>query len=246
MLMIGREELDVVGLRYGEEWKKWRLVIKLDPDKNLPPAAHGILRLPAVDAVVVGGTQGINYANSFGLVDSIRRSGYRGPLVQEISTAEAVVPGVDAYFIPVVLNAADRRWLVDAHLEAIKKYGGLISLENVLAEGYLVCNPDSAAGRLTGAKGVALEDAVAYVILAEEIFGLPVFYIEYSGVFGDMDLVGAVSKAKRSIHLVYGGGIKTPGQLARAASLADTAVIGNILYEDPEQALKMVSAFGQC
>lgn len=233
----------MVSLRHGEEWKKWRLVIKLDPDKVLPSAAGEILKMPAVGAVVVGGTQGINYANSSGLVDSIRRSGYSGPLIQEISSVEAVVPGVDAYFVPVVLNSADRRWLVDAHLSAVKKYGGLISWENVLAEGYLVCNPDSAVGRLTGAKRITVEDAVAYITLAEEIFGLPVFYIEYSGVFGDMELVRAVSEAKRNIRLVYGGGIKTTEQLIQAASLVDTAVIGNIIYENTEQAGKMVSAF---
>lgn len=230
-------------MRFSEEWKKWRLMIKLDPDKRLPDQAFDILRLPAVDAVVVGGTQGISYANSSGLVESVRRSGYQGPLIQEITAEDAIVPGVDAHFIPVVLNSADRYWLADAHIGAIKKYGDLIGWEKILAEGYLVCNPDSAAGRLTGAGRVSVEDAVAYTHLAQSIFRLPVLYIEYSGVFGDMELLEAVARAKRNIHLVYGGGIKTPGQLLSAASLADTVVIGNIVYDDPGQAGNIVKGF---
>jgi putative glycerol-1-phosphate prenyltransferase len=229
-------------MRRSEAWKKWRLVIKLDPDKNLPPAAFAILRLPAVDAVVVGGTQGIHYDNSAALLEAVRRSGYRGPLIQEISAEHAVVPHADAHFIPLVLNGADRYWLVDAHLGAIKKYRGLIRWENTLVEGYLVGNPDSAVGRLTGAGKITVEDAVAYLCLAEEIFNLPVFYMEYSGVFGDMEVVGAVARARKRIHLVYGGGIKTPGQLALAAALADTVVLGNILYEDPARAGAVVAA----
>lgn len=227
-------------MRFSEEWKKWRLIIKLDPDKRLPARAFDILSLPAVDAVVVGGTQGISYVNSSALVEAVRRSGYDGPLIQEITAEDAVVPGVDAHFIPVVLNSSDRYWLADAQIGAIKKYGGLIGWEKILAEGYLVCNPDSAVGRLTGAGRVSVEDAVAYTHLAQSIFGLPVLYIEYSGVFGDMELVRAVARAKKNIHLVYGGGIKTPGQLLSAASLADTVVMGNIIYDDPGQAAEMI------
>ena len=227
-------------MRFSEEWKKWRLIIKLDPDKHLPAMAFNILSLPAVDAVVVGGTQGISYANSSGLIESVRRSGYQGPLIQEITAEDAVVPGADAHFIPVVLNGADRYWLADAHIGAIKKYGDLIGWERILAEGYLVCNPDSAVGRLTGAGRVSIEDAVAYTRLAQSIFRLPVLYIEYSGVFGDMELVRAVARAKKNIHLVYGGGIKTPGQLLSAASLADTVVIGNTVYDSPGQAFDLI------
>ncbi|MHB8158566.1 MAG: geranylgeranylglyceryl/heptaprenylglyceryl phosphate synthase [Desulfocucumaceae bacterium] len=224
-----------------EVWKKWRLVIKLDPDKILPSQAFEIIRGPKVDAVVVGGTQGISYYNSARLVDSVRQSGYRGPLIQEISFEDSVVPGVDAYFIPAVLNSADRFWLIDAHLNAIKKYGNLIPWEKILLEGYLVCNPDSAVGRLTGAKIVTVEDAVAYILLAERMFNIPIFYIEYSGLFGNMELIRAVSRAKKNIHLVYGGGIKTTDQLILVAELVDTVVIGNIIYESPERAGEIVN-----
>ncbi|MFZ5647547.1 MAG: heptaprenylglyceryl phosphate synthase [Bacillota bacterium] len=216
-----------------ENWKWWRLVAKLDPDKTLPPGTLEALAEGGFDAVIVGGTQGISYSNTSNLVRLVRDSGYAGPLVQEISAEDAVVPGVDAHFIPVVLNAGDVRWLSGAHLEAIKRYRGLIQWDRVLTEGYLVCNGDSAVGRLTGAGEVTEEDAAAYAVLAEEIYRLPLLYVEYSGKFGDLDLVRAVSKSRKKIHLFYGGGIKTPEQIQLLASLVDTVVIGNMFYDNP-------------
>ncbi|MCL6477171.1 MAG: heptaprenylglyceryl phosphate synthase [Peptococcaceae bacterium] len=228
---------------HSENWKKWRLVVKLDPDKSLPAEAVDIIKEHNVDAVMVGGTQGINYFNTANLVRSIREAGFYGPLVQEISAVDAVVQDVDAHFIPVVLNTGDIHWLVGAHLNAVKTYGKLIQWDKVLIEGYLVGNRSSAVGRITRAGELTVEDAVAYTVLAEEIFRIPVLYLEYSGIFGDLEIIRAVSEAKKSIHLVYGGGIKTPEQLQAAALLADTAVIGNIIYENPAQALEVVKSF---
>ncbi len=224
-------------------WKNWRLVVKIDPDKELPGEAFDIICSRNIDAVVVGGTQGITYDNTWELIGLIRRRGYNGPLVQEVSSEDVVLPGVDAHLIPVVLNAGKKRWLVDAHLSAIKKYRDFIRWDRVLAEGYLVCNPDSAVGRLTGAAVPSVEDAVAYTVLAEEIFRLPLLYIEYSGAFGDPDLVRAVSGARKRIHLVYGGGIKTSSQLNTVAQLVDTVVVGNVFYDSPEQAGNLVKSF---
>lgn len=216
-----------------DKWKWWRLAAKLDPDKVLPPAALEVLGEGGIDAVIVGGTQGINFSNTEKLVRAVRGSGYTGPLVQEISAEDAVVPGVDAHFIPVVLNAGDVRWITGAHINAIRRYGSAIQWNKVLTEGYLVCNGDSAVGRLTGAGEVGAVEAAAYTVLAEEVYRLPLLYIEYSGRFGDLDLVRAVSGARKKIHLVYGGGIKTSRQLQLVAPLVDTVVIGNIFYEDP-------------
>ena len=62
-----------------DQWKKWRLVAKLDPDKALPPQALEIIRDKNIDAVMVGGSQGINYVNTQKLVQLIRESGFSGP-----------------------------------------------------------------------------------------------------------------------------------------------------------------------
>lgn len=227
----------------GSKWRTWRLVAKLDPDKTLPREALAIIKGESVDAVIVGGTQGINYNNTTGLVRSIREAGYSGPLVQEVSVEDVVVPNVDAHFIPVVLNAEDKKWLVDVQLSAIKRYRPLIRWDNVLTEGYLIGNKHSAAGRLTHARDMSIEDVVAYTVLAERIFNIPLLYLEYSGVFGDMELVRAVSRTRKKIHLFYGGGITEPEHIESVAPLVDTLVIGNIFYDNPVQAGKIIDFF---
>ncbi|WP_031513712.1 heptaprenylglyceryl phosphate synthase [Desulfofalx alkaliphila] len=224
-----------------QHWKDWKLVAKLDPDKTLPEESLEIIKGGMIDAVMVGGTQRITYHNTAGLIKELREYGYGGPLVQEISNEEAVVPWVDAHFIPVVLNTGDKRWLVDAHLNAIKKYKGLINWDKVVTEGYLVCNQKSAVGRLTGTGKVNSEDAAAYAVLAENIYRLPVLYIEYSGSFGDLELIKKVAGVTKKIHLIYGGGIKSPEQLQAVYPLVDTVVLGNIFYENAAQAKKIIT-----
>ncbi len=230
-------------MRDFRHWQKWRLVAKLDPDKKLPGKSLEIIKHRNIDAVIVGGTQGITFNNTWALVNLIRQSGYSGTLVQEISSMKAIIPVVDGYLIPLVLNAADKKWLVDYHFEAIKRYREFIDWEKVLSEGYIVCNQNSAVGRLTGAKQVSADDAVAYAILAQELIRLPILYIEYSGTFGDIDLIEKVSRANKSMHLFYGGGIKTPEQLGQVIPLVDTVVVGNIFYEDPDSALAILDSF---
>lgn len=225
------------------KWKMWRLVAKLDPDKTLHKESLEIITKKSIDGIIVGGTQGINYINTIGLVQSIRETGYSGPLVQEISVEDVVVPNVDAHFIPVVLNAEDKKWLVDLQLSAIKRYRPLIRWNNVLTEGYLIGNKHSSAGRLTNARDMSIEDVIAYTVLAEMIFNLPLLYLEYSGVFGDMELVRAVSETRKNIHLFYGGGITEPEHIASVAPLVDTLVIGNIFYDNPVQAGKLIDFF---
>lgn len=230
-------------MRDFRHWRKWRLVAKLDPDKKLPNKSLEIIKHRNIDAVIVGGTQGITFNNTWTLAELIRQSGYSGTLVQEISSMKAIIPMVDGYLIPLVLNATDKKWLVDYHFEAIKRFREFIDWDKVLSEGYLVCNQDSAVGRLTEAKQVSADDAVAYTILAQELLRLPILYIEYSGTFGDIDLIKNVSRVNKSMHLFYGGGIKNPAQLEQVAPLVDTVVVGNIFYEDPDSALAAVDSF---
>jgi len=216
-----------------DQWQNWRLIIKLDPDKSLSkPAVQMLASLPA-DAIVVGGTQNITRENSRKLLETVLDSRYQGMVFQELSSPEAILPGVDGYLLPVVLNAGSLMWLKDAHLQAIKRFGNLIPWEKVLAEGYLVCNPRSAVGRKTGAGNVNIIDAAAYVTLAEKVFNLPVFYIEYSGRYGDVNLVKAVAGARENIHLFYGGGIDSLQHAKTMLEYVDTIIVGNLMYQAP-------------
>jgi len=217
----------------------WRHVFKLDPDRFLSDEALDAICTSGTDAVIVGGTQNVTYDNTVELLARIRR--YEVPCALEISNADAVVPGFDLYLLPVVLNAGHRRWIIDAQLEGVKKYGQLIPWEQVVVEGYLIGHAESAVGRLTASDAnLSPEDVKAYAVVVEQMFRLPVFYVEFSGKLGDPEWLKAARSGLRHSRLFYGGGIRDGETAARMAQWADTIVVGNIIYEDLSAALATV------
>ncbi|GAA4725631.1 heptaprenylglyceryl phosphate synthase [Brevibacillus fulvus] len=223
------------------DYSSWRHVFKLDPDKELDDAALEAVCESGTDAIMIGGTQGITYDNTLELMSRVRR--HAVPAVLEISSLQAIVPGFDAYFIPLVLNAGDPDWIFAPHVKGLQAFGSYLHWEDIVSEGYLVVNPDAAVAKLTQAKPVADRDeAKAYMRVAAKICRLPTVYIEYSGVYGDPELVKACKSAAEGCHLFYGGGIRTPEQARNMAAVADTIVVGNIIYEDLQAALKTVDA----
>ena len=192
-----------------------------------------------VAAARVGGTDGVTFDNSVELLGRVRR--YELPCVQEVSSRETVVPGFDGYLIPVILNASDAHWIVGAQHEAVKEFGGMIPWTDVMSEAYVVLNPQSHVAELTGSRtDLRPEDVTAYAELAEHLLGLSLFYVEYSGMFGSMELLAAAKAALTNTRLFYGGGIDGPERASRAAALADTIVVGNVIYDDLERALATV------
>jgi putative glycerol-1-phosphate prenyltransferase len=69
--------------------------------------------------------------------------------------------------------------------------------------------------------------------------------MEYSGTFGDMELVGETHRQLTKAHLIYGGGIDSSEKAGQAAQVADTVVVGNIVYSDLNKALETVQAVKQ-
>lgn len=65
-------------------------------------------------------------------------------------------------------------------------------------------------------------------------------YIEYSGVYGDVSKVQAVSEYLTETQLFYGGGISSEQQATEMAAIADTIIVGDIIYKDIKKALKTV------
>jgi len=86
------------------------------------------------------------------------------------------------------------------------------------------------------------DEVVAYARLAENLFRLPIFYLEYSGMFGDPQIVKASKQVLSTTRLFYGGGIETPEQARQMAIYADTIIVGNSLYTNLKQALATVKA----
>ena len=105
------------------------------------------------------------------------------------------MPGFDFYFVPTVLNSTDVAFHNGTLLEALKTYGHSIDFEEVIFEGYVVCNADSKVAKHTKANtDLTTEDLEAYAQMVNHLYRLPVMYIEYSGIYGDVSKVQAVSE----------------------------------------------------
>ncbi|MGG1877256.1 heptaprenylglyceryl phosphate synthase [Paenibacillus cisolokensis] len=221
--------------------QSWRHVFKLDPDKEIGDDTLEAVCMSGTDAIMVGGSTGVTYENTVDLLSRIRR--YELPCVQEVSDLEAIVPGFDLYMVPMILNTGDTTWIMGRHREGIELYGYMIPWELIVTEGYIVLNGEAAVAKLTGAD-VSLEAGAvsAYAQIADKLMRLPILYLEYSGTFGDMDIVRTVGRSLEQARLFYGGGITNAEQAAEAAAAADTIVVGNIVYDNLEQALDTVKA----
>ena len=223
------------------EYLNWRHVFKLDPAKDISDKDLEAICESGTDAIIVGGTDDVTLDGVLDLLVRIRR--FSVPVALEVSDVEALSPGYDYYFIPTVLNSTSTKWMKDLHHEAIKEYGDIMDWNEIVAEGYLILNPECKAAIATDAKTTAdVEDVRAYARLAEKVFKLPIFYMEYSGTYGDASFVKAAKEVLENTKLYYGGGITTPEQAAEMAKFADTVVVGNVIYDNLKAALKTVEA----
>ncbi|GHI01244.1 heptaprenylglyceryl phosphate synthase [Neobacillus kokaensis] len=220
---------------------QWRHVFKLDPNKEISDEKLEKICESGTDAVIVGGTDGVTLEDVLDLMARIRR--YTVPCVLEVSTIETVTPGFDLYFIPTVLNSSDPKWVTGLHHQAVKEFGEIMNWDELIMEGYCILNEDCKAAQLTTADAhLSTDDVKAYAMMAEKMFRLPIFYVEYSGKYGDPDLVAEVSQTLEKTTLFYGGGISTVEQAAEMAKHADVIVVGNAIYEDFDQALETIMA----
>jgi putative glycerol-1-phosphate prenyltransferase len=237
------------------DWRAWRHVTKLDPDRPLDEETLQLVYQSGTDAIMVGGSTGMTLSAVSALLARL----VDGPLpvALEVSTLEAAIPGPALFLIPLVLNAGETTWMGGAQAEALghllPHLGPLIPWDLILPEAYLILNPAASAAHLTQAKtDLTPADAAAWAALAGRIWRLPLLYVEYSGTFGSLDLLRAVKEAAGPAHVIYGGGIKTAEQAALVAPWADTVVVGNLVYEVPERlaetvaAVRAVGAPGRC
>ena len=219
--------------------REWRHAFKLDPNKSISDEQLEKLCESGTDAIIVGGTDGVNLEGILDLMARVRR--YTVPCVLEISTIEAVTPGFDLYFIPTVLNSSSTKWVTGLHHEAVKEFGDIMNWDEFLVQGYCIVNEECKAAKLTEANtDLTKEDVAAYAMMAEKMFHLPIFYLEYSGTYGDPSFVASAKKKLSDTVLFYGGGIRSREQAEEMASLADVIVVGNSIYEDIEAALQTV------
>jgi phosphoglycerol geranylgeranyltransferase len=210
------------------DWKKWRHVTKLDPDKPITPKDVAAIVDSGTDAIMVSGTQNITRQNVADLVGMLKE--YRIPKVLEPSGTEGLRDDMDLLFIPSVLNTDVAFWFMGAHKIWVQHFK--IDWDRVIPEAYIVLNPKSAVAMVTKAKTeIPPREAAAYAECADRFFHFPIVYIEYSGTFGDPALVRAVKEKMHDAVLYYGGGINSAERAQQMAKYADTIVVGNAVYE---------------
>lgn len=218
------------------DWGDWRHVTKLDPDRDLAHEDIDAVCDSGTDAVMLGGTRGVTEEKMRSLLAAVHEN--EVPVVVEPSNPLNVVHGDAPLFVPTVLNAGDPAWLVGMHAEWTR-LDDAIDWEAVVPEAYIVLNPESAVGTVTEAHcDLDVDDAASHAAVADRYFGLPVVYVEYSGTFGDPEIVGAVADAVDDAAVFYGGGIDDEDRAATMAAEADTVIVGDAVYEEGVDVLR--------
>ena len=220
------------------KWKDWVHVTKLDPDKQLRPGDIDAIAASGTDALMLSGTLNVTQENLAALQKQVKA--YNLPLVMEPASPDAVLmQGIDYVFVPSVINSTDVQWIVGKHSTWIQKQKQKIEWDLIVPEAYIVLNPDSAVGKLTKSLcDLKAEEVAAYAAVADHYFHFPIIYIEYSGMFGDPEVVKAASDAIRNSILYYGGGINSAEKAAQMSRYADTIVVGNAVYDQGAAVLK--------
>ncbi|GAE29500.1 heptaprenylglyceryl phosphate synthase [Halalkalibacter hemicellulosilyticus] len=226
------------------EYQEWRHVFKLDPNKDITDEALEKVCESGTDGIIIGGSDGVTLDNTLHLLARVRR--YPISCALEVSDLEAITPGFDYFFIPSVLNSPHVKWITGYHHAAVKEYGAIMNWDEIVVEGYCVLNEESKVAKLTEANAqLSTDDVVAYARMAENLYRMPIFYIEYSGRYGDASLVKEVASVLNETKLFYGGGIRSLEQAKEMAQAADVIVVGNFIYDDLDAALKTVQAVKQ-
>ncbi len=210
------------------DWKKWRHVTKLDPDKPITPKDVAAIVDSGTDAIFISGTQNITKENVARLVDMLAE--YSIPKVLEPAGSPGMRDDLDLVFIPSVINTKNPKWLVGMHKDFLRDHS-VDYWDKIVPEAYIVLNQLSAVAIVTRAQtGLSPRDAAAYAQVADRFFNFPVVYVEYSGTYGNPELVKAVKEKLHSSVLYYGGGIDSREKAEAMAKYADTIVVGNAVY----------------
>jgi phosphoglycerol geranylgeranyltransferase len=213
-----------------EEWRNWKHITKLDPDKKINDKIIESIIETGTDAIMISGTQNITKENVTELLEMLNE--YDIPKILEPATpAGLIYKNIDWLFIPSVFNTRYALYINGLHKIWIKMQKDSINWDIVVPEAYIILNPRCAAAKVSKAEEMTIEGTVATAICAEKYFNFPVIYIEYSGMYGDPAIVKAVKESLTKAHLLYGGGINTKERAEEMSQWA-TIVVGNTIYEN--------------
>jgi phosphoglycerol geranylgeranyltransferase len=216
-------------------WRNWRHITKLDPDKILGCGAIEEIAASGTDVLMLSGTLDVTPEKLADLYDQVRDAGL--PVVVEpADPTGARFDGMDLVFVPTVFNSGHPMFVTGLHREWVQNFP--VFWDKVVGEAYVVLNPSSSVGRLTKANcDLTPDEVAAYAVVAEKYYHMPVFYIEYSGTYGNPAVTRAVSEAAETIQVFYGGGINSAEKAAEMGAFADAIVVGNAVYDAGTQVL---------
>ncbi|WP_435179994.1 phosphoglycerol geranylgeranyltransferase [Halorussus sp. AFM4] len=219
-------------------WSDWDHIVKLDPDKTLVEGEtfEDVCRT-GTDALEIGGTLDMTQEKMQRVIDACAK--YDVPLYQEPSNPAVVVDheALDGYLVPTVLNAGDIAWATGFHKEWVKSSD--VDWDRTTTEAYIIMNPEASVAELTDADcDQTPEDVAAYAEVAEQMYGQEIIYVEYSGTFGDPDVVEAAADALEEATLFYGGGIHDYESARTMAEHADVVVVGDLVHDEGCEAVR--------
>ena len=206
----------------------------LDPDKQSSEEA-GRLGAEAAhagtDAIMVGGSTGVTQEQVDATVLAIKEAA-KVPVILFPSNAANLSPYADALYFMSLLNSRDSRLIIgEQRLAApVVKAWGL----QTIPMAYLVVEPGMRAGEIGDAELISRTNPVVAVqyALAAQMFGMKLVYLE-AGSGAPEPVPEKLIRAVRDaidIHLVVGGGIRTPeAAKAVARAGADIVVTGTIV-----------------
>ncbi|WP_276300253.1 phosphoglycerol geranylgeranyltransferase [Halorussus lipolyticus] len=219
-------------------WTDWDHIVKLDPDKTLAEGeTFEDVCETGTDALEIGGTLDMTQEKMQRVIDACAK--YDVPLYQEPSNPAVVVDDddLDGYLVPIVLNAGDIAWATGFHKEWIKSSD--VNWDRTTTEAYIIMNPEASVAQLTDADcDQTPEDVAAYAEVAEQMYGQEIVYVEYSGMYGDPDVVESAADALEEATLFYGGGIHDYDSARTMAERADTIVVGDLVHDEGVEAVR--------
>jgi phosphoglycerol geranylgeranyltransferase len=220
-------------------WESWDHVLKIDPDKSL----HGDDTFADVcetgtDAIEIGGTFDVTAEKMQRVLDAC--AAYDVPVYQEPSNPAVVVEddALDGYLVPIVLNAQDPFFITGAHKEWVR-IDDSVDWERTTTEAYVILNEASDAAALTDADcDQSPDDVAAFARAAEKMLGQEIVYVEYSGTYGDPEVVRAAGEATDEATLFSGGGVHDYESAREMGQYADAVVVGDLVHDEGAAAVR--------
>jgi phosphoglycerol geranylgeranyltransferase len=220
-------------------WSDWDHIVKIDPDKTLVEGeTFEDVCATGTDALEIGGTTGMTEEKMARVVEAT--AAHDIPVYIEPSNVSSVVhrEGLDGYLVPVVLNAGDTFWAVGAHKEWAR-LDDRIDWDRTFTEAYVIMNPEASVAEYTNADcDLEADDVAAYAEVAERMLGQDIVYVEYSGTYGDPDVVEATVGAVDEATVFYGGGIGDYESAREMGTYADTVVVGDLVHDEGADAVR--------